>query len=94
MKAALLACTVYLATPHAWADDAQNIAKQPNVEQHSTDQANAKFKVLDRNHDQHISREEARKDPALERRFASIDANGDGLLDQSEFQAKPSAKAE
>jgi hypothetical protein len=79
---------------HVWAHDAEDTAKQPNVEQQSTDQANIKFKALDRNHDRHVSREEARKDPTLDKRLASIDINGDGLLNQAEFQAKPSGKEE
>jgi EF hand len=48
--------------------------------------------VLDRNHDQHISLDEARQDPGLLKRFAAADANGDGQLDQAEFQSKPSEK--
>jgi Ca2+-binding EF-hand superfamily protein len=56
------------------------------------DAANKKFKALDLNHDRHISRDEARKDPELLKRFASADTNGDGQLDQAEFQSKPSEK--
>jgi Ca2+-binding EF-hand superfamily protein len=91
MKIATSLCALCLATP-AWADDTQNVAKQPSVEQSSTDKANEKFKALDRNHDQHISHDEARSDPALDKRFASADSNGDGQLDQAEFQSKPSEK--
>lgn len=76
----------------ASADDQANVAKQPNVEQSSMDAANKKFKVLDRNHDQHISQDEARKDPELFKRFASADTNGDGQLDQAEFVSKPSER--
>jgi Ca2+-binding EF-hand superfamily protein len=93
MKLALLVAAI-VAMPQAWANDAEDIAKRPNIEQQSSDQANAKFKALDRNHDRHISREDARTDSVLEKRFASIDSNGDGVLDQAEFQAKPSAKEE
>jgi len=74
------------------ADDQSSAAKQPNVEQSSVDAANQKFRALDRNHDQHISLEEARKDPELLKRFASADTNGDGKLDQAEFQSKPSER--
>jgi Ca2+-binding EF-hand superfamily protein len=82
---------VALLTLSARADD-QSAATQPNVEQSSMHAANQKFKALDRNHDQYISLEEARKDPELMKRFASADTNGDGKLDQAEFQSKPSEK--
>jgi hypothetical protein len=74
------------------AEDQSSIAKQQNIEQSSMDAGNKKFKALDRNHDQHISLEEARTDPELLKRFASADTNGDGQLDQAEFVSKPSER--
>jgi len=76
---------------HALADD-RVVANQSNVEQSSMAAANKKFKALDRNHDQHISIDAARKDPELLKRFASADTNGDGQLNQAEFMSKPSEK--
>jgi Ca2+-binding EF-hand superfamily protein len=50
------------------------------------------FKALDRNTDQRISKEEARADTSLRDRFAAVDSNGDGYLDEEEFLARPDDK--
>jgi hypothetical protein len=72
----------------ARADEQAASAEQQNTERNLPDAASKKFDALDRNHDRHISVEEARSDPSLEKRFASADANGDRLLDEAEFRAK------
>jgi hypothetical protein len=43
------------------------------------------FDQIDRNHDGRISRSEAAEDPALSRRFAKLDADGDGELTPYEY---------
>jgi len=50
------------------------------------------FKSLDANTDQRISKTEASADKSLSARFAAVDANNDGYLDQEEFLARPQAK--
>ncbi len=45
----------------------------------------ASFDQLDRNHDGRISREEAAADPGLARRFAKLDADGDGEVTPFEY---------
>jgi hypothetical protein len=88
----LASLCIALLSVSARADDQSPVAKQQNIEQSSMDAGNKKFKALDRNHDQHISLEEARNDPELLKRFASADTNGDGKLDQAEFVSKPSER--
>lgn len=69
-----------------WADEQAASGEQQNTERNLPDATSKKFEALDRNHDRHISIEEARSDPSLEKRFASADANDDRLLDQAEFR--------
>ncbi len=45
------------------------------------------FAQLDTNRDGNISRSEAQLDPRLSGQWSSLDANGDGRVDQSEFSA-------
>ena len=47
------------------------------------------FKSLDRDADQLISREEATADKSLRERFAAVDSDGDGYVDEAEFLARP-----
>lgn len=48
------------------------------------------FESLDRNQDEQISRTEAQRKSDLRKRFAGIDASGDGYLSRSEFSSRPS----
>ena len=48
----------------------------------------AKFKSLDKNADQQLSKSEAREDGSLSAQFASLDLNVDGFVSKSEFTAK------
>jgi Ca2+-binding EF-hand superfamily protein len=47
------------------------------------------FKSLDRNKDQLISRQEAEVDRSLEDRFAAVDSDGNGFIDEDELLARP-----
>ena len=47
------------------------------------------FQSLDRNHDQLISKDEAAADKSLRDRFAAVDSDGDGYVDESELLARP-----
>ena len=48
------------------------------------------FASLDRDGDEQISRNEARRETSLRDRFAAVDSSGDGYLSKSEFRARPS----
>lgn len=45
----------------------------------------ADMQTLDTNQDNQISQDEAQADPALVEKWAELDANQDGVLDQEEF---------
>ena len=47
------------------------------------------FRSLDRNGDGYVTRDEARRDDAVERAFDVADRNGDGKLDPEEFRLIP-----
>ena len=47
------------------------------------------FRSLDRNGDGYITRDESRRDDAVERAFDVADRNGDGKLDPEEFRLIP-----
>jgi Ca2+-binding EF-hand superfamily protein len=47
------------------------------------------FKSLDRDTDRLISRQEAQADPSLKSRFAAVDSDADGYLNESEYLARP-----
>lgn len=51
------------------------------------DSAAGAVQQLDADHDGRISRAEARRDPALAKRFDVLDANRDGVLDAAELAA-------
>ena len=63
----------------AVADDGVQTATTANV---------AAFEALDRNGDQQISRTEAAGEKALSDSFATVDANGDGYVNQAEYIAR------
>jgi Ca2+-binding EF-hand superfamily protein len=50
------------------------------------------FKALDRNIDQLISRQEARADSSLNDRFAAVDSDADGYVNEAELLARPDAR--
>ncbi len=54
---------------------------------HSMKSADQKFSRLDTNQDSAISKSEASQDEKLSATFASVDADGDGQLSQTEFTA-------
>ena len=47
------------------------------------------FKALDRNTDQLISKKEAEADRSLLRRFAAVDSDADGYVNEAELLARP-----
>ena len=47
------------------------------------------FKSLDRDADRLISKEEATADKSLRDRFAAVDSDADGYLEEAEFLARP-----
>jgi hypothetical protein len=53
----------------------------------------AKFKSLDRNDDQQLSKSEAREDQTVSTHFASLDLNADGFVSKSEYTAQMSDKS-
>jgi Ca2+-binding EF-hand superfamily protein len=50
------------------------------------------FDVLDANKDGRISMPEASADPKLVEEFSTADKNGDGYLDNAEFDNRPDSK--
>lgn len=53
----------------------------------ATSPAGASFDTLDTNKDGRISMPEASADPSLVETFSTADRNGDGYLDNSEFES-------
>jgi Ca2+-binding EF-hand superfamily protein len=45
------------------------------------------FKVLDKNGDGYIDREEAKADPSVDKRFTEIDKDADGKISREEMAA-------
>jgi outer membrane murein-binding lipoprotein Lpp len=76
LSAALLACVLF-AGPVAAAQSDKAATPSPD----------AAFQQLDTNHDNRISKEEARRMEGLQEAYGSADANRDGALDQKEFRA-------
>lgn len=56
----------------------------------TTQQVELVFAAIDRNDDQRISKAEAAREEGLRKRFAGMDASGDGYLSKAEFRARPS----
>jgi Ca2+-binding EF-hand superfamily protein len=59
---------------------------------HSMQSAASKFERLDSDQDRSISKSEAASDSELTAVFASVDADGDGKLSQSEYTAHLASK--
>jgi Ca2+-binding EF-hand superfamily protein len=55
----------------------------------TTGEVSLVFKSLDRNTDQLISKQEAAADRSLRDRFAAVDSDGNGYVDEAEFLARP-----
>jgi Ca2+-binding EF-hand superfamily protein len=79
----ILTCIAALASTAAAADE-----KQPRTAR----DVEIVFQALDRNDDQRISKDEAAREKTLRKRFAAVDASGDGYLTKAEFRARPRAE--
>lgn len=82
MKSLVLAASVLVYGTAALAQVPPATVQQPATQQ----KRSAEPKKLDLNGDGFVSREEAKGDPGLERRFGRIDANNDGRLSQDELK--------
>ena len=87
MKSKLIACTVVALIPLAGlaAEGEKTRPASPAGE-------SASFDALDTNKDGRISMPEASADPQLVESFSSIDKNGDGYLDNSEFDNRTKSR--
>jgi Ca2+-binding EF-hand superfamily protein len=87
MKIKLLACTVVALIPLA------GMAAESEKTRPATPAGqSASFDTLDTNKDGRISMPEASADPQLVESFSSIDKNGDGYLDNSEFDNRTKSR--
>jgi hypothetical protein len=63
---------------------------QPSPPEPATTDQSGTFEALDANKDGRISMPEASADPKLVESFSSADKNGDGYLDNSEYETSAS----
>ena len=56
--------------------------------------SDAEFAALDRNEDQRISKSEASEDENISSQFASLDADSDGYVTETEFAMKSKQESE
>jgi hypothetical protein len=87
MKSKLLACTVLALVPLAGL-----AAEGEKTRPASPAGQTGSFDALDTNKDGRISMPEASADPQLVESFSSIDKNGDGYLDNSEFDKRTKSR--
>lgn len=90
IAAAQFAATLFAATMGTTSAIAESPATLPDAK--AIRLAQAKFHSLDKNDDLQISKGEAAAEKALADRFAAVDANGDGFLSRSEYEARPTAE--
>lgn len=75
---AMLAC----ATPLS----AMAAEEQAPANQTAPSRVEEAFKAADNNHDQALSKDEAKTFPAISAQFSELDKNADGVLSYEEFQ--------
>jgi hypothetical protein len=85
MKTTLLAAAIVTLLPLA-GTAAEGNKKMPSP---SPSGQSASFDTLDANKDGRISMPEASADPQLVETFSTADKNGDGYLDNAEFDNRP-----
>jgi hypothetical protein len=86
MKRTLLAAAVVALIPLA------GVAAEGDKQPATPAGQSGSFDTLDANKDGRISMPEASADPSLVERFSSADKNGDGYLDNAEYDKRPEPK--
>ena len=84
MKTTLLAAAIVALLPLAG-----TAAEGTKTPQSTSSGQSASFDTLDANKDGRISMPEASADPQLVETFSTADKNGDGYLDNAEFDSRP-----
>ena len=90
MKTRLLAAAAIALIPLAGIAGQEPQQTPPAEPAATTDEGSSSFEALDANKDGRISMPEASADPKLVESFSTADKNGDGYLDNSEYETSTS----
>jgi hypothetical protein len=78
---------VVMCSAAMWLFGSAAAGAEPRPDQKSPSAAEATFKALDRNHDQSLSKVEAKADQSISAAFSTADINLDGYITKSEYIA-------